>query len=1088
MNSPYMTRYVSEAGNDASHASKHAVGLRRCVASRSQEGMLSIEALYGDEHSPFHTLMSADVRGPLDGAALRAAIGHTTARHSSLRTVFARDDKGMLERLVLASCEPLIMEQTLPQLAADADPVEVVHAMIGSASAQLLRPYDRPPVAFVLSHVRRDRAVLSILAHHAVADGWSFGLLWQEIALRYGGLKAEFAVGPAPDMDVIVELERAAWANELAAARAATLIGLPAVAEIPSDVDRPQVRSLAGHRLTFGLTDSARAGCVKLTQVYGISRNVVLFAAWTLVIARMTGHEQLIMGVPVPSRSKSASWKAVGSGTNLAPVACGIPVHGNVSGYLRETARAVQDALIHRSIPFEDIVAELNLTSDRARNPLVQFAFASEDEVAPQFLGAGDVTFDIRVGHCGGSSYDATLFVLRWQPDPVLAIEYTASVLGPDEVARLAESFNTALEQLAAQPDGSLADVTTISAAERARLLALGAGPRAECSDGLWQLIEEVAERQPDAIAIRDREPEQTLTYRDLIAVACTQSGMLAAAGVGEGDCVALAVSRGIDEVVAVLAILRLGAAFTALTPQLPAEIAMTMLDAARVSVILGQPDLLSALGEVAGGRITLAVSSSIPAAQGQAVPPAAPGDAERIAYVAFTSGTTGTPKGTMVPCRAVVRLAANPSYLLPGACSRFMRFAPLAFDASTLEIFAPLLAGGAIEVFPADAVTPNELAWFLRDRQVTGLWLTAGLFRLVADYRPDGFSGVVQLLTGGDVVPPRQVADVLRACPGLRVTNGYGPTENTTFTTVYNLDHACEASAALPIGRPIQGTGVVVLDARGRLVPRGAHGELFAYGDGLAKGYAGLEQETAAAFGRFSLEGRALYATGDIVRWDRNGDLRFLGRRDHQAKVRGFRVELDHVTDVIRAHPQVRDVAVLIVGTDSGDQHLLAAVIPDGTPGPRPAVPAFAAGRLPRYAVPTRWAWVAEFPVTPNGKLDAGALAQIARGARPSAGARQDACPADRTEVGDFEAVIAQAWEDVLGHADFTADDWFFDVGGDSILLLRAHKVINQKLSSRELTVEDLYTYPTIAELASKIRNESLVESSRGGSEEWSS
>jgi amino acid adenylation domain-containing protein len=1045
--------------------------------TRAQEGMLSAEGPLAGKPSPFHLLVSADVTGRLDVARLKAVLARVTDRHTSLRTVFTRDaTTGRPGRRVLPGWQPAVLEQKLPLQPSGVGVIEVVHRLLTPEAPQLLRPYDRPAVVFVLTHVGPERAVLSVLAHHMILDGWSVGLLWDEITAGYA---AEDAAGSAaPGMELIAEAEQALLAKDLVSERARMLLDWPFVAEIPSDLERPGTRTFAGTRLPFTLTEEARSGCAALAASLGVTRNIVLMAAWVLVVARRAALSRLIVGVPTVGRSSTAEMGVIGGATGLGPVACELPADGTVADYVRRTARAVRETLKYGRVPFEDLVSALSAGGDLSRNPLAQIAFGAHNELVPGTLPAGDVSFDITVGHTGGTAYDALLSILRWEPAPALELEYADSVLSAQDATALAGSFDRSLVDMAAAPDGPLSAITTITTAQRDLLHARETGPAAETTAGLWQLIEASAERHPEAVAIRDRDPGNRLTYRQLLTAAAAQSARLTAAGVGTGDRVAVAADRSISEIVAVLAVLRTGAAYVGIDAGSPPAEAEAILRRADVSVILGTPDRLATLGTAKDGRVAMPVIDPSAPAAGRVTAPAAP-DPERIAYLAFTSGTTGHPKGAMIPCRAVVRLAHNPAFLSPGASERFVRLAPLAFDASTLEIFAPLLAGGTIEVYPGDRVTPNALATFLEKRSITGLWLSAGLFRLAADYRPSAFRHVIQLLTGGDVVPPVQVADVLRACPGLRITNGYGPTENTTFTTVHHVDDPAGAlTTALPIGRPIQGTGVLVLDPSGHPVPPGGIGELFTYGDGLSQGYVGMPAETAEAFGTFGRDdGRLLYRTGDLVRWDDEGSLRFLGRRDRQVKIRGFRVEPDHVASVLRRHPDVRDAAVIVVPLGNGDQQILAAVSTVGGE-PLPAtLPSFAAGQLPGHAVPWLWAAVEEFPVTANGKLDAARLTRLAAPHDAVAESPDDPAPhgTDRPEADadEVEKAIADAWQQVLGHSDFSRSDWFFDVGGDSLLLIRVHAILGDTLSAWQITVGDLYTCSTVGDLAAKLRAE---------------
>nr|BFE70491.1 hypothetical protein GCM10020092_037920 [Actinoplanes digitatis] len=374
------------------------------------------------------------------------------------------------------------------------------------------------------------------------------------------------------------------------------------------------------------------------------------------------------------------------------------------------------------------------------------------------------------------------------------------------------------------------------------------------------------------------------------------------------------------------------------------------------------------------------AVATWEPSWAGGAEPPVAP-DPERLAYVAFTSGSSGEPKGVCIPHRAVLRLVRGAHYARLGPGERMLRLSPLAFDASTLELWGALLTGATLEAYPGALPAPSELGEFLIDREVTVAWLTAGLFRLFVDFAPNALGGLRQLLTGGDVVPHEHAARLLTRHPGLTITNGYGPTENTTFTTTHSISRPEEVDGPLPIGTPVPGTRVYVLDESARPVPPGEVGELYAAGDGLATGYLRDQAETRRRFGRFSPDvPERLYRTGDLVRRDPAVRLHFLGRADDQIKLRGYRVEPGAVRAAILAHPGVRDALVFATGTDSADKRLVAAVVPDGTYPLDPAVVrSMLADRLPGYLVPTLWAVVDRLPVTANGKVDRQALAAVA-------------------------------------------------------------------------------------------------------------
>jgi amino acid adenylation domain-containing protein len=608
----------------------------------------------------------------------------------------------------------------------------------------------------------------------------------------------------------------------------------------------------------------------------------------------------------------------------------------------------------------------------------------------------------------------------------------------------------------------------------------------ADAETGVWQLVEEAAARYPERIAVRDSDPRGTLTYQQLLDAVVAHSSALAAAGAAEEDRVAFAGARSAREIVSLLAILRLGASYVGIDPLAPQEVVAAMLGLVNPRVVVGDAAAIGKLGPAIGGYRTLECTDPSTAENGQA-PPAAVPDPSRIAYIAFSSGSTGRPKGIMVPHRAVVRLVRDPQYLRAGAAERFLRLAPLAFDASTLEIFAPLAAGGTIEIYPPQDVTPAALAAFAHQRRLTGMWLTAGLFRVIADHRPDAFTGLRQLLTGGDIVPSSQVRRVLQRCPGLRVTNGYGPTENTTFTTVHHVDDPAELKGAVPVGQPVPGTSVLIVDRSGKLVPPGGIGELYVYGTGLALGYLGLQAETAASFGYLTSETNdVVYRTGDVVRWDHAGRLEFLGRRDHQVKIRGFRIELDAITDLVREHPAVRDAVVVATLSDVSDRRLLAAVVAEPAPGLVAELRRFASARLPAYAVPSLWVITDPLPVTANGKLDAARLERLALGGReeqPQSAAAILAGAQPAAEPDTLEAAISRIWQRVLGNETFNPDARFFDVGGDSIRLLRVHAQLAKLVPGTELHIGDLYKFPTIRALARHLGSQ--ASSLRGSGED---
>lgn len=1045
----------------------------RRPASPTQSGILAHEAVIGG--TAYHLLFSVHIDGRLSMTTMSVAVRELAARHSSLRTSLEPGDEGGWTRVVHDGWAPPLHVAAvhLP----DRDPAGAAQVSLAASSATLIGAAGVPPVCFFLtSDPVRPSHVLSLVAHHALLDGWSVGLLWRDLA----DLLTRPPVGTPVDagQDAIVERWAALQSAGLIEARAAEyarrLAGAPTIAELPADRARPAAFDPAATRLAGGMSPEAVRACDDLARAHGITRNAVLLAAWALVLTRQCGVTDLLVGVAVAGRSDDTIRQVVGMRSGIVPVRFRTEPGLAVWQYLRQAATGLAEAIRFCDVPFARLVRAMGVGGSVSHHPVVQFGFGAHDELIPDQLDAGELTLRPREGHCGGCFLDAMLYVQRWGRDCRLALDYAKTALRPEEAAGLMESLEAALLGLSAQRDRLLGEVSGVS--ERQERLVRGWGTGAEVPDDatLWTMIQRTAARRPDAVALSAGRIE--VSYRDLITRAESLAARLRAVHVGPGDHVLIDMPRGVAEIIAVLAAVRLGAVYVGVDSRAPAaqsrEVAARLsprallIDGSRRSVM--RPHVGAGCAVVDAGQATAA---GRPGGYHLPEPASDPG---HPVYVSFTSGSTGRPKGVRVAQRGVTRLiASNADYVRRGPGERFLRLSPLAFDASTLEIFAPLTGGGRIEIFAADPVTPDAVASFIVERQVTVLWLTAGLFRLMADHHADAFAGVRQVLTGGDVVPVEQVRALARRHTGLRITNGYGPTESTTFAAVYHVDSPADITEPLPIGRPIPGTGLLVLDDAGALVPPGALGELWIDGPGLAIDYLGDEAATAAAFLDLAAQpGRRRYRTGDLVRWDGQGRLRFAGRTDRQVKVSGHRVEPVAIERVLREHPAVMDAVIVVDRAGGVGSRLVAGVAADPGAVSEGELRQFAGQRLPGYAVPSLWALIERIPVTGNGKVDAAALRELAAGARPAPVPASVSAPVSASVWRGQAAIVldelvTRIWAEVLGHNDFGLDDPFFAVGGDSIQLAEVHRRLSRHTGPAPLTLIDLYRLPTVRALA---------------------
>ncbi len=694
--------------------------------------------------------------------------------------------------------------------------------------------------------------------------------------------------------------------------------------------------------------------------------------------------------------------------------------------------------------------------------------------VARELDGAGgeaDPPYALLVGH-GETPHDldaaCELAVCVSAADSGLAVRwiYDAALFDRATIDRMAAHYANLLASIARDPHLPLSRLAFADAAERARVIALGRGPvnPYERDASIADVFVARARERPDARAVDAHDG--CLSYRELDERSSRLAETLISLGVAAGDAVGVAVERSVALPVVLLGILKAGAAYVALDPAYPEERLAFIVRDAGVRRIVASPaesDRVARLGVPVG---LPDAEPAAPAAPRAARANARPADA--LAYVAYTSGSTGRPKGVAVTQRGVVRLVRGTNFIDVTPRDVVLQFAPVAFDASTLELWAPLLNGAVLALPAAGALSVDDIGNAVERYGVTMMWLTTALFARMVDAASPQFDGLRIMVTGGDVVPPGHARRFLQAYPACRLINGYGPTENTTFSTTYAIQSLGPAQTRVPIGSPIANSTAYVLDEHGEPAPLGVPGELYVGGDGVARGYVGLDDLTAARFVPDPFADGAeqrMYRTGDRVRLRPDGVIEFLGRTDDQVKVRGYRIELGEIEAALAACAGVREAAV-VIGESSGEKTLVAFVVPVADAAlDAGALRPLLAARLPRYMIPHRIVIVAGLPSHSSGKIDRVALARTASApppAEPARAERRRPARGSGTERG-----IADVWCEVLGTASPPGlDENFFDAGGDSLLLLVAQARLRTSLGVA-LAVTDLFEHTTIRTLA---------------------
>ena len=1032
--------------------------------SPMQQGLLFHE-LSGTGGAEYHIQVRLTASGPLDPAAYRAAWQEVVRRHAVLRTAFVWEGVPEPLQVVLHDVEPEWREEDWRGL--DDDTVRArLEQLLADDRSRGLALTTAPLMRLALLRTGDERYEVMWSLHHLLLDGWSAHAVLHEVeevlAARRAGRPVP-ADPPRPYRDYIATLTRdpaaeAFWRERLAGFTTPTRLELgPSSGQQAMDERYRRVARAIGADRSSALQAFGREQQVTL--------NTVVQGAWAVVLGRYTGDRDVLFGATVTTRPSSLDGvdRMVGLFLNSIPVRVQLRDTASTPEWLRSLQREQSETRAHEATPLADIQRWSELAQGTA---LFDSLLVFENyPVARRTLTAGGVSFG-GIEIIERTHYPLTLVAIPGAQLELRAI-YDATRFHEAAVERLLAHLETVLADIADRPAAKVGEVAMLTADERRSLLALGDGGAAPTADAtVHALFDAIASAQPRSVALTT--DDATMTYEELAARVHRLARFLRRHEVGPGQFVGLAMRPSVELIVAMLATLEAGAAFVPLDPALPAERLAYLLDDIAAPVLLTQRGLLDRLPARPGTRalvmddIAATVAEESDAPLGQAV------HRDDAAYVMYTSGSTGRPKGVVVPHRAIVRLVRDNRFMHLGPGEVLLMLAPVSFDASTLEIWGALLNGGRLAI-PTGPTPPIErLGALIREHGVTSLWLTAALFRHVVDTDIEALRPLKQLLAGGDVLPPEQVRRVVQELPHVRLINGYGPTENTTFTCCHTVT-AADVGRPIPIGRPIGGTTVYVLDPEMRPVPTGVAGELWAGGDGVALGYLHQPALTAERFVDSPFRaGERLYRTGDRVRWRSDGAIEFLGRLDGQVKLRGFRVEPEEVESALASHPGLRAAVVTVREDRPGDKRLVAYGVartgddaPDAT-----ALRAYLADRLPEYMVPSAFVLLDALPVTANGKVDRRALPAPAAFADDAS----ERYVAPRTAV---ESMLARIWADVLRLERVGVNDNYYELGGDSILAIQI--AARARASGLPVSVSSLVKHPTVAALAATVAVESI-------------
>ncbi|KRD73971.1 non-ribosomal peptide synthetase [Lysobacter sp. Root983] len=996
------------------------------------------------------------MQGRLDQAAFARALDEIQRRHESLRTLIAADEQGPHQVVQPPSAVP-IERHDLRALPAS----ERESAAFALARAEARRAFDLargPLLRALLVQVDDERYLFTLNAHHIAVDGWSLGVLHEELRQLYSAYQAG-AASPLPELPVQY-VDYTLWQRELLEGPTLQtqldywrqrLAGPLPVLELPGDRARPPVQSYRGDVLRSMLSMQTWDAIKRLSRQEGATPFMIVLAAYQTLLMRYSGQHDLVVGVGVANRRREELEPLAGFFVNTLALRNDLSGNPTFRTLLAQVKDTTLGAYSHQDLPAERLIEELQPERSLSHAPLFQTMlffqnFPSEES---DLAGLSLVPVDFDTINPGTARSDLALFASEHEDGLALFFEYASDLFDAATIEAFSAHFQQLLRSIADDPDQRIGELEILPPEARQRLLSEwnDTALDAPVDTPLHRLFERQAERRPDAIAVECGA--QRLSYAELDAQADALARALAARGVGPGELVGLFVERSPRMLVGLLGVLKAGAAYVPMDPSYPAERLGYMVEDARMRLIVSERALQAQLPACDCEPLWLDDLDAAPGARvDSGVGP------EDLAYVIFTSGSTGRPKGVQIPHRAAVNflsaVAREPGL---GEDDVMCAVTTLSFDIAVLELLLPLSVGARIAL--ADRATAADgaaLARLIDSAGASAMQATPATWRMLLDA---GWRGRAQLrlLCGGEALP-RELADRLLA-HGAQLWNLYGPTETTVWSAV---ERVRADDAAVSIGRPLANTEIHIVDARGQLVPVGVPGELLIGGLGVARGYLARPELSAEKFvpDRYGARiGARLYRTGDLARRLRDGRIEVLGRIDHQVKLRGFRIELGEIEAVLAEHPQVGQAVVVCREDRPGDKRLVAYVIGQADAA---ELRAHARQRLPEYMLPSAYVTLAQYPLTPNGKVDRKAL--------PAPDAEALETHAYVAPRNGEEETLARLWAEVLGLERVGIHDDFFELGGHSLLATQLITRV-QKAFGGEIALRALFEAPSVAGFA---------------------
>ncbi len=1028
--------------------------------SFSQERLWFLEGL---EPGTYNSAATVRLQGQVNIPALEQSFNEIARRHDTLRTRFVE-------------CEGRVIQEIVPEVRIPLPVIPCEESQVQSLAVALAQqPFDltqSPLVRLTLFQLQPDEFILLFVIHHIVSDGWSMGVLIEELGTIYDA-GCTGTISPLPALPVQYAdfvLWQRQWLNQamLGSQRdywKRQLGGDLPVLDLPTDYPRPAVQSFRGATQSLTLSPKLSEALKTLSQQSGVTLYMTLLAAFQTLLYRYSGQSDIRVGTPIANRNRREIEGLIGCFVNtlvLRTDLSGTPSFRELLGRVREVALG---AYGHQDLPFEQVVEALQPDRTLSHSPIFQVMFVLQN--APMTgLELPGLRLNLLELDSQKSRFDLTLAIAPTDEGLLVTLEYSTDLFEAGTISRMLGHFQTLLGSAIAYPEARISEMPMLTKSEQSQLLhqwndTAVAYPETAC---IHELIEAQVAKTPDAVAaVFEGEP---LTYQELNDRASHLAQYLQSIGVQSNQAVALYVDRSLEMLVGLLGILKSGAAYLPLDPALPGDRLQYMLEDSQAGVILTQQHLISTLPSHQA-QVVWVDAINPPPGRVSLYKQSSPTRAEDLAYIIYTSGSTGRPKGVQLRHRSVVNFLTSMQREPGLTCGdRLLAVTTLIFDIAALELFLPLTVGACVIIASREVATDGQqLASLLEAEQVTVMQATPSTWRMLIE---SGWQGRPQLkiLCGGEALP-RLLANELCNRAG-SVWNLYGPTETTIWSTLYPVT---PSEGTVSIGRAIANTHVYLLDQALQPVPVGVLGDLYIGGAGLAAGYLHQPELTGEKFipSPFADNPEVkLYKTGDVARYRPNGTLEYIGRVDNQLKIRGFRIELGEIESVLAKSPQVRQGVVIAREDIPGDTRLVAYVVLHPQAEPNSSQwRQILKQQLPDYMIPTAFVVLDSLPLTPNGKIDRKALPASDRQG-------EEAHIAPETAI---EQQLTEIWAQVLGLAQVGVEENFFDLGGHSLLATQLISRIRHTFQV-EFPLRSLFESPTPREFAARIPGATVAAS----------